>query len=211
MGLVRNEVAFKDKAPSLTCIVDKITELSGLSLSIKEGELDTNTNLYDLYAQLSFSSDPHNQLKLHAYRSGAVRECYTDYYKYYGDFDMPIEFLFQGLEGFDEPVNTQAIYLENYLGQEPTLFYIAIFALEALGGSVKHPLSEDIKHKYLKALTPFQLKQRSLQVLLLWLSGIMLLPIFIPLWLLQFVWLRGKFPKILRKAQNDCSNRGGTA
>ena len=209
MGLIVGEVTFANGAPSLTCIVDNITELSGLSLLIENYESDTHSDFYDLYVRLSFSSTPGNQLTLYAYRNGAVREIYEDC------ADFPISTVEPGLQGLNEPANAQVVYLNIYIGQEPTLFYIALFALEALGGSLKCPVSEAVRHQYLKRLTHAQLRRRSLQssvqALLVLLIGVVLLPLLIPLWGLQFLCCWIKLPKIIRKVERDWNNRGGAA
>jgi hypothetical protein len=207
MGIVSSEVVFKGKAPSLTCIAEKITEISSLDLSIKEFELETQPRLYDFYAYISFSLIPHNHLKIYAYRSGAIRKFYLKSHNYLG-----LSIINPSIEGFNEPIDTQTVYLRMYLGQEPTLFYMTIFALEALDGSLKHPISEDIRDKYQKLFTQSQIQQRywqnSFQILLIWSIVLILLPILIPLWILQFLVFLIRLSNTIREdRRNNWNNR----
>lgn len=191
MGIEIAEVTFKGNAPSLICISDKITELSQLPLlveSVAAADLETYTNLYELDAHLSFKAVPGNRLHIYAYRSDAISELDLSH-----------------AEEFEEPVDTQAVHLEMYIGQEPTLFYLTIFALEALGGISTHPLPAGVRQAYLKITTLACIKQRSLKIsslsLLYWIIGLVLLPIFLPIWLFQYLWFHIRLSDIARGIQ----------
>jgi hypothetical protein len=129
MGVVVSEVVFDGEAPELSAIADKVTELSGLPLSVADGDGD----LYDLHAHLAFACAPETQLEVHAYPAGAVKEFY---HQTFGDADLPFARCVQGL---NEPAGTQAVYLRGYIGQEPTLLFVTILTLEALGGRPSTP------------------------------------------------------------------------
>jgi hypothetical protein len=60
--------------------------------------------------------------------------------------------------------NTQTVNVRIYLGQEETLFFVTIFALEKLGGTLAHPIPNELRDQYQQKITPFQLNIRSLQV-----------------------------------------------
>jgi hypothetical protein len=195
MGIVANELVFQGKPPSMSQIMDTITELSGLSLLAEPRPVDTSASGFFVY--LSFSCLPKNRLEIDCVSEVEGRGIFQESFKLTSN-------------ELREPVSGQTVHLRIDLGQEPTLFYMAVFALEALGGSLKHPLSEKERSKYLKPLTSSKLKQRTLhfelQIIFVCLLGVILLPLLIPLWLLQFFvfWLR--FIKTINEIQNDLNN-----
>jgi len=107
MGLVFEEVAFDGRAPQLSRIADKISELSGLPVVVTESGPDVKGDLYDLHGYLAFACAPAQQLEIHAYRDGAVRK-----------LCLPMG---KCVRGMHEPAGTQSVYLRSFIGQEPTL------------------------------------------------------------------------------------------
>jgi hypothetical protein len=160
MGICQHTLIFQTAIPSLSCIANQITEISGLPIVIQEFSGEDSSTLYSMRAQLAFKSSPNNPLEIYADR------------------------------------NPQTVNLRIYLGQEETLFFVMIFALEKLGGTLTRPIPTEIndqyRQKYQQKITPFQLTIRSLQVAALvlayWIVGILAIPILIPFWILK--WIR---------------------
>jgi hypothetical protein len=203
MGLVVAQVVFDGQAPELSRIAEKVTELSGLPLSVKDSGADLKADLYHLHAHLAFACEPKTQLELHSYRAGAVKEFYR---RTCGDAPLPMA---QYVQGLNEAPGTQTVYLRGYVGQEPTLLFVTQLALEALGGRPRHPLSEELRREYGTPITATQLAARrrkmEKQLLATALVGVVLLPVLIPLWLLGFAlalvlmpWRIGKAYKLYR-------------
>jgi hypothetical protein len=185
MGVVVSEVSFDVKAPELSRIADKVTELSGLPLSVTESGADVKGNLHDLHAYLAFACYPEARLELDSYRPGAVKEFYQ---QTLGDTCLPMAKYVQGL---NEAPGTQTVYLRGYVGQEPTLLFVTQIALESLGGRPRNPISEEVRREYGTPITVSQLDTRRRKVRkqaqAAALVGVLLLPVLIPLWLVGFV------------------------
>jgi hypothetical protein len=179
MGMVFGEVAFDGRAPELSRIADKITEVSGLPVSVTGSAADVEGDLYDMHTSLAFACAPEERLEVHTYLPGAVREFYNEAIE---GIELPTAKFVQGMS---EPAGTQTVYLRGYIGQEPTLLAVAILALEALGGHPRHPTSEELRREYGKPITTTQLteRRRKLRKQGRWGAAIvlLLLPVLIPL------------------------------
>lgn len=179
MGIVFDEVVFQGRAPPLSAIVDKITELSGLPLTVTESGAGVKGELYELHGYLAFACAPEQQIEIHVYRDGAVQKLCKEMF---GDVHLPIA---QYVQGNNEPVGTQSVHLRGYLGQEPTLLIMTTLALEALGGSSRHPLGEEERRQFGTPISPAQLEERRRKVArqgwLLAVACLLLLPVMIPL------------------------------
>lgn len=154
MGCVFEEVVFDGHAPELSGIVAKATELTGLPLSVRPLDSETTGDLHDLYAIVAFACHPKHEIKVYAYRQGAVREFYD---RNFGKGPHPIE---KCLNGLHEPAGTQTVYVEGYAGQEPTLIGTIRLALVGLGGRSRHPITEEEEQAYGRPITPSQLEER---------------------------------------------------
>jgi hypothetical protein len=185
MGVVVSEVSFDGQAPELSRIADKVTELSGLPLSVTESGADVKGNLHDRHAYLAFAYYPEARLELDSYRPGAVKECYQ---QTLGDTRLHMAKYVQGLK---EAPGTKTVYLRGYVGQEPTLLFVTQLALEALGGRPRYPISDEVRREYGTPITVSQLEARRRKVRkqaqAAALVGVLLLPVLIPLWLVGFV------------------------
>jgi hypothetical protein len=186
MGVVIAEVVFDGQAPELSRIAEKVTELSTLPLSVTESGADVKAGLYDLHASLAFACAPRAQLELYSYRPGAVKEFYQ---QTFGDADLPLARFVQGL---NEPPGTQAVYLQGYVGQEPTLLFVTELALETLGGRPRESIPEEMRREYGAPVSAAQLKDcRRKSARQGWfglLIVVVLLPLLIPLWLFGVLW-----------------------
>jgi hypothetical protein len=203
MGIVVDKVVFQSTAPSYASLADKITELSGLPVLIEEDEpvfteedkFENDESSYPRFARasyirfahISFRSTPRNQVQLYV-------SCH--------DAD-------------DKSCSTQTVHLRIYAGQEETLFRQTVLALEALGGSAEYQLPENARQKYVKSLTPSQIRWRSVKnnalVILVYLIGILLLPILLPIWLFQLLRLWISIPKIVRETLAELEDHDDTA
>jgi hypothetical protein len=180
MAVVSEEVTFDGRAPALSLIADKVSALSGLSVSVKDSGADVKGNLHDLHARLTFACAPEEQLELYAYRPGAVKE-------FAESWPGPSA---QFLQGLHEPAGAQVVYLRSYNGLEPTLMVVTGLALEALGGRPRAPIPEDVRRAYGRPITAAQLEARRRKACKqAWgacLVGVALLPVLLPLWLVGF-------------------------
>ncbi|MFL5240801.1 MAG: hypothetical protein ACJ8FY_01720 [Gemmataceae bacterium] len=79
MGVVVAQVVFDGQAPKLSRIAEKVTELSGLAMSVTESGADLKADVYDLHAYLAFDCDPKDQLELYSYRVGTAPGTQTVY------------------------------------------------------------------------------------------------------------------------------------
>jgi hypothetical protein len=183
MPPVSAEVRFDGRAPALSRIAEKVTELSGLGLSIQE--VEPGDQGYDIHARLAFACAQDDQLEVRAYRPGAVRAFYDEAFQ---GVPQPMDRFVQGLK---EPAGTQAVYLRSHTGLDPTLLTVTILALEALGGRARDPISEEERCQYGTPITVAQLEERRRsmrrQNRLASLIFVLLLPLALPLWLVWFL------------------------
>src|SRR5262249_18087029 len=106
--------------------------------------------------------------------------------------------------GLNEPPSSQVAYLRSYIGHEPTLLMVTLIALEALGGRPREPLTFEDRQEYSKKITEEELTKRR-EVLhrqfkrTAWIT-MLLLPITIPLFLLQMLFVFALLPWRLWKA-----------
>jgi hypothetical protein len=185
MGIVTAEVAFDGRAPDLRHIADKIRELTGLAVSVTGSEAGLKGNLFDQHGYLDFACAPGSQLELHTYRARAVRELHD---QTFGDARLPTA---KFVKGLNEPPGTQTVYLWGFVGQEPTLLFATQIALEALGGRPLHPIPEEVRREYGRAIHAAELEHRrrklTKQMRPAVMVMILLLPLLIPLWFAAFV------------------------
>jgi hypothetical protein len=201
MGLVFEEVVFDGRAPQLSHIADKITELSGLPLGVIESGPDVKGDLYDLHGYLAFACAPKQQLEIHAYRDGTVRK-----------HRLPMGKCVQGMH---EPSGTQSVYLRSFIGQEPTLLLAATLALEAMGGHPKHLPGDEVRREYGTPVTPAQLAERQRKLAgKLWPAvgiALLLLPVAMLLWFIEFLvqmpWLVWKVHQWYRTGRGEGPGR----
>ena len=184
MAIVVQEARFPSPLPDIGRIVGTITEICGLPVLVKESGSDIKGNLYELHAHLAFACAPKDHVEIYSYQSGAVQQSYKKMYADMGEFAPKPK-------GWDEPLGTQMIYLKIYLGQEPTLFHVAILALEKLGGELKKPISEDDRQAYGDTLTPAIFEKRLSKNR--WQNfremglTLLILPVTFPFWLIRFI------------------------
>jgi hypothetical protein len=197
MGMVFGELAFDGRAPDLSRIADKITELSGLPVCATESGADVKGDLYDMHTRLAFACAPEEQLALHTYLPGTVRRFHNQAFE--GIEPRPAKFV----EGMGEPAGTQTVYLRSYIGQDPTLMTVSILALEALGGRPRHPISAEMKREYGTPITAPQLaeRRRILRKQGRWGVAVvlLLLPVLLPLCFVGFLAFLVSMPWLILK------------
>ncbi len=206
MGLLMGEVTFHGPAPDLDRIVEKMAEISGLQVSVREEDAAIKDELRDISAKLVFTCAPDEYIEVYTYRPGGVKQSCDEMFE-----GQPDPFL--GLvEGYHVTDESQVVYWKTYVGAEPTLCVVTDLALEALGGRCPEPTPEDLRRQFGGPVTPAELQRRrrkarrglrmgcALQVLLL--------PITIPLCLLSFLWFVVAMPWRIWRAYKLCRDRG---
>jgi hypothetical protein len=175
MGILLHGVVFDGKAPDLSRVAEKITEISTLAVSIEHLELEKQSPNHDLGAYLAFACSPQDRFKIH------IRHSKADY-----ESDSTDDLKGKSLQEPNATPETQTVCLESYVGQECTIWYATLIALEALGGRPFPPISKKSHQQYGRPITVSQLKKRRRMELVL--STIFLalaLPVLIPLYLLH--------------------------
>lgn len=173
MGPLMTKVYFDERVPEKSQIAEKLHELSGMAVLIKQrGE----GKLYDLHVSLAFESDPEHEIELTAYRAGAVAQS-TEVAM------LPAE-LARTITGFEEPPGKQTLHLRDYRSYELTLATYALLALEALGGELAYPLSEESRRMCAQPLTPQALERREWKSFAGIVPVILLSVIFTPFYLI---------------------------
>jgi hypothetical protein len=185
MGVVVTEVVFDGRAPALADIADAVTRRTGLPVAATDSGPDARGDLFDLHAHLAFADAPDTRVEMSAYRPGAVAELCRQMFRETGS---PIA---KHVQGLNEPPGTQAVCVRGFVGQEPTLFFATILALESLGGRPRDPLDDDERQRYGTSIAPAELAERRREVRRrMWpavVIGLVLLPILIPVWFAAFV------------------------
>jgi len=202
MGLVVQQVNFDGRAPSLLQIVQKITQTGGLPLTVEESSPTIRGNLFDLHARLAFARFPKDKIEVTTYRTGAVSE----QLKRDGVSDLPLAKVVQGAR---EPSGTQTVYMQGYMGQEPTLFFITAIALEALGGRPRFPITDAERREFGVTVALADLERRYKKTRR---HNMLMVPIGIVMGLLWLpfgvLWLLLKTPSTIRKARRIIRDHG---
>jgi hypothetical protein len=200
MGMVFGEVTFDRRGPTIEELAAKITDVCGLPVTIEppgHGDL----NIYDQHAHLAFAASPEEKLEVFSYLPGAARKFYNEHLE--GFTDLPIAKHAVGLE----PEGTQVVHLRSFLGYEPTLMAVAVLALESLGGRPREPIGDEYRREFAQKITEKQLAERR-EILhgqlkrAAWIQ-VLLLPITIPLIVLNLVLTFARMPWILWKARQE--------
>ncbi len=196
MGLVITEITFDGPAPSLARIAEKVSELSGLTVNFEDLRR-LSDQLHDEYGTLEFACFPKECIEVSAYRANAVKE----HLEKIGMNTWPIAKVVQGA---NEVVGTQTVYVQGYVGQEPTLFMMIVFALEALQGRLREPFSTEVRRAFGGPVTVAELEcrrqkfhNRNLGMLLF---ALIAMPIVLPFHIALFCWQVIKLPWRIRAA-----------
>ncbi len=167
MGITSAEVAFPHRAPSLSDICAKATEICSLPVVVLESHTD---KLLELDASIAFECAQDRPLELFTYRQGFVA----------------------GFLGVREAADTQTVHLRGYAGEEPTLMITTRLALESMGGTSSRDIPDDDRREFGQTITESELKERlreakSRMRRLGW-TLILMLPVLIPLFAVVLVW-----------------------
>ena len=122
------------------------------------------------------------------------------------------------VEGANEPVGKQSVYVQGYLGQEPTLLLATTLALEALGGRLGAPMTDDIRRECGRVISSDELGRRhrkaQKQGRLALVAWVLLLPVLVPVWIVTLAWQLITMPRRIWKAhqlvQTHLSGRPGS-
>jgi hypothetical protein len=171
-----------------------VSELSGLPVSLKETGADVKADFLEFHAYLCFACASDEQLELYTYRHGTVKE--------WAEKWSPRSA--SGLQWLQPHEGSQAVYLRSYLGEEPTLMMVTVLALGALGGRPWQPISEAMRRDYGTPITAAQLQARRRkmrkQAQGMALVVIFLLPLLLPLFVIELAWFVVMMPWRLGKA-----------
>lgn len=198
MGIHVFKVTFDAPAPTAAAIAARVTELVGLPLILRESPPEIRGTLHDLHAQMAIEAYPKSEIELTAYRVGAVKE----HLRLTGMDALPIA---NAVQGANEVLGEQTVYVRGYVGQEPTLLLATTLALESLDGRLSEPMSEDIRHEYGRSISLDELRRRHRKVqkqgLLTLVVGMLLLPVLVPIWIATLCWHLITMPHRIWKAQ----------
>src|SRR5262245_40072835 len=203
MGMVFGEVTFEGRGPTVDELAARITETCGLPVTIHPPHAE-DLDIYDQHGYVSFAAAPEEQLEVFSYKPGAAKKYYNDFME---DFEYTPTAKFA--VGLNEPPGSQVVYLRSYIGHEPTLLMVTLIALEALGGKPREPLTFENRQGYSKKVTEEELAKRR-KILhrqfkrTAWIT-MLLLPITIPLFLLQMFLMFTLLPWRLWKAWGEYS------
>ena len=106
MGITSAEVAFPDRAPPLSEICAKATELCSLPIVVLESHPD---QLLEFHGSIAFECARDWPIEVFAYRQGSVA----------------------GFVGVIDPADTQTVHLQGFAGEDPTLMVTTRMALES--------------------------------------------------------------------------------
>jgi hypothetical protein len=205
MGIVLQEVTFDGPAPTAAMIAARMTERVGLPVIVRESPAAAAAaaavdrgGLYDLAAWIAFEMYPKAEIELTAYRAGAVKE----HLRRCGMDALPIANVVQGV---NEAAGTQTVYVQGYVGQEPTLLLATTLALESLGGRLGEPMSDELRREFGRVVSGDELRRRHRKVgrqgLMALAGGVLLLPVLVPVWTVEMAWQVGMLLRRLRKAR----------
>ena len=171
MGMMLGWVVFEDDAPPLSEICSTVTELCGLPVVVLES---TEDELHDSYATVAFACAPAVPLTVFTYRRRV-----STYMKKF-------------VEGTNEPLGTQTVYLEGFVGQERTLIVATELALESLGGIPYHAIPDDDRQEFGKQISESELEERHVemkrQMQKIARTTVLMLPIIILMWIIVSAW-----------------------
>ena len=197
MGIVFDQVRFDGRAPELSEIASKVTELCGLPLIVEQSDANEKGNLYDQHGHFAFACVSQEQVEIHSYRPGAVRAFYDEFTDC---VELPSE---KFVTGLNEPAGTQAIYLTGFVGLE-TLMTVTLLALESLGGRPRGPISDETRREYGGSITEADLlkrrRQLHRQVRSAGLILLLMLPVTLPIFVLGLFMHLVTMPWRLRRA-----------
>ena len=203
MGICVAEVTFVAPAPLATQIAAQVEQSAGLPVVLRESGPEIRGTLHDLHALITFQMHPRIEVELTAYRAGGVKE----HLQIAGVDSLPIA---KAVQGMNEAPGEQTVYVRGHLGQEPTLFFATVLALEALGGRPRDPVTDDVRRQYGHAISPEELKRRHRKVqrhgIVMLTAAVVLFPLLLPLWILSIAWQLVKMPWRIWKARRLIQN-----
>jgi hypothetical protein len=186
MALVFSKVVFDGRAPDLSRIAAHVTEISGQPLSVTD-LADETDEVSDFHGHLAFACAPESWIEVRAYRAGTVKEFY---HQTVGDPGLRLP-MARFVQGLNEPAGTQAVYVEGHINQEPTLLFVTLLALEALGGRPRELIPDEIRRIFSSPISTSELEERRRKmrrrVRLRTAVTLVMLPILVPLWILWFL------------------------
>ena len=181
MGLHSDKYIFDNQYPSIEDIIDLASDLSGLEIVKIKPKLSINVYMegyHDYAYELAFKDFPQNSVEVYTYINDEDNQLtkkeeqeFSDEYTHFKSF--------------------KCVNLQNYLGQEHTLFRLLSQTLEEMGGiSVNDNLRKKMVVKYpltIKQLKTIQIKHTIKSYFRIFIT-ILLMPIMILINLLIIVF-----------------------
>lgn len=153
LGIVVTTATFDRPTPCATRIAEAVAELTGQRVTVEDFGPDVRGPLSALNAFLAFTAFPHARVELTAYDGDAVLE----HLRKTGLAGTPVA---RATMGANDAPGTQTVYVQTYLGAEPTLFFATALALEALGGRLAEPADEAMRREYGVRVSHAELNRR---------------------------------------------------
>ncbi len=191
MGLQFDTYVFKKQYPNIEEIIKKACEISGLEIIKIKPRISINAYLegyHDYSYELAFKDFQKNSVEVYTYKNEKDNHISN---KERQEMELRVA-------RFEEQ---KTVNLQNYMGQESTLFDVISLALKELGGvSPYENLKSDIVVNYPTSIEQLKKKQKkhTLKSFLLILLTILLIPIIIPINLLIIIFgiLKAPFVKL---------------
>lgn len=170
MGIVSTSVRFDERTPDPRAIAAAVSELCGLpvSVAVKGAPGDT---LFAMNVRLAFDAAPDVSVELFSYRHGV-----------------------EGPAG--SPLDGRTVHLRSYIGQELTMYWTAALSLERIGGTIARSPSDEIRQRYGRRLTRWELrgrvwKLRAATLAVLPIAAVAL-PVNLVVWTVRGLWSVGR-------------------
>jgi hypothetical protein len=173
MGIVTQSVRINGQAPPLQRIIDEINRIAGLPLHVEESNAEVKGGVFDLHARIAFNCLRSHDIQVYTYQPGAVQSVIQG-------AGRSGPGLARVIEGGREPPGTQTVVLLGYAGQELSIMYATVLALESLGGTAGTPVDPKIREEFATVRSAKQLKLKAARLRLFGFSSSILAILFFP-------------------------------
>src|SRR5690242_7803542 len=165
MGITATSAAFRDDRPTLDAIVAEIERRSGLPLVVESREPGT---VFRFNAAVAFACARQEQVEIYAYAPGApnIRDTIltTEGIDQLAQDNPQVARMIDTLRTAPAPdPHLTHVHTRGYVGEEGTLHDSVAIALEALGGVLTRPMSDDRRTRAAGPFTPETLVARRRQ------------------------------------------------
>jgi len=173
MGIVTQSVRFNGHAPPLERIIEEMNRIAGLPLHVEESSAEVKGKVFDLHAKIAFNCLRSHGIEVYTYLPGSVQRVIDG-------AGLSGPGLAKVVEGGREPPGTQTVVLRGYSGQELSIMYAAVLALESLGGTARTPVDPKIREEFGTARSSTQLKLKAARLRLFGFFSVVMAILFFP-------------------------------